>query len=52
MVQAGVLRKVAIAGIHPCSSSGESTMPVQNMPWVWAPYSCGTMRQASSRLSK
>ena len=52
MVHAGVFRKVAISGIHPCSSSGESTMPVQNIACVWAAYSCGTMRQASSRLSR
>ena len=52
MVQAGVFRKVAIDGIQPCSSSGVSTMPVQNMAWVWAPYSSRTMRQLNSRLSR
>ena len=52
MVQAGVLRKVAICGIQPCSSSGVSAMPVQNMPWVWAWYSFGTICQASTRLRK
>ncbi len=39
MVQAGVFRKVAMDGIQPCSSSGVSTMPVQNMACVWLAYS-------------
>src|ERR1039458_3921445 len=29
MVQAGVFRNVAMEGIHPCSNSGESNMPLQ-----------------------
>ena len=52
MVQAGVFRNVAIDGIHPCSKSGESTMPVQNIACVCAAYSAGTTRQLSSRLSR
>ena len=39
MVHAGVFRNVAIAGIQPCSSSGVSTMPVQNIAWVCVGYS-------------
>ena len=52
MVQAGVFRNVAIDGTHPCSKSGESTMPVQNMACVWAKYSACTTRQLINRLSR
>ncbi len=52
MVHAGVFKNVAISGIHPCSSSGLSTMPSQNMPCVCDAYSCGNIRHAISRLSR
>ncbi len=52
IAQAGVFRKVASCGIQPCKSSGVSTMPVQNIRCVWAPYSAETMRQLNSRLSR
>ena len=52
MVQAGVFRKVAMAGIQPCSSSGVSTMPAQNIPCVWLLYSPATILQLNSRLSR
>ncbi len=52
MVQAGVFRNVAISGIQPCSRRGDSTIPVQNIPWVCAVHSWGSMRQASSKLKK
>ena len=52
MVHAGVFRKVAISGIHPCNSSGVSAMPVQNIACVCAPYSTRTIGQASSRLNR
>ena len=52
MVQAGVFKNVAIAGIHPCSSKGDNTIPVQNIACVCARYSTATIRQLSSRLRK
>ena len=52
IAQAGVFKKVAMDGIQPCSSSGVSTMPVQNIRCVWAPYSGATIRQLNSRLSR
>ncbi len=48
MVQAGVFRNVAMAGIQPCNSSGVSTMPVQNMACVWLAYSTAQRCQGSS----
>ena len=52
MVHAGVFKNVAICGIHPCNSSGDSAIPAQNMPWVCAAYSAGTIRQLNSRLNR
>ena len=52
MAQAGVFRKVASEGTQPWSSSGVKAIPVQNMAWVWAPYSAATIRQLISRLSR
>ena len=52
MVQAGVLMKVAMAGIQPCSSRGVSARPAQNIPWVWLLYSLPSVYKPSSRLSR
>ena len=52
MVHAGVFRNVAIAGTKPCSSSGVSTMPVQNMACVCAWYSPLKLPQAQQQAEK
>jgi len=51
MVHAGVFRNVAIDGMNPCSSSGVSTIPNQNIAWVCAPCSWETTRQLRIKLS-
>ncbi len=50
MVHAGVFPKVAISGIQPCSSMGVSTIPVQNIAWLWDAYSWGIKRHARIKL--
>ena len=52
MVHAGVFRNVATAGIQPCSSSGVSTTPVQNIACVCVAYSDFRFPRLSSRLKK
>ena len=52
MVHAGVFRNVATAGIHPCSSSGVSTTPVQNIACVCARYSAPSVPRLNSKLKK